>query len=356
MNIEQLNGKVQTVLGLIEPQDMGITSCHEHILWDMSAQQDAGPDSEKDLSGQKVTLDNLHIARARPGAIRDNMCQRDIPLAIKEVELFKFAGGGTLVELSQNGLHRNPAGLAQVAMATGVNIVMGCGYYIATTHPRDMDTKTEEEIADEIARDILIGAQGTGICSGIIGEIGNSNPWTTNEQKVLRACALAQRRTGAPMNIHPSISDELVLENIAIVKDAGADLTHIAISHVDGYEFSLPTLRKIMDAGCYVEYDGFGHSVYHFIYQDRVVHEDSDVRRIYDISRLIDEGYIDQILLGQDLFMKCALTSYGGYGYAHMINNLIPVMRAKKMKEEQIHILMVQNPSRFLRFKNISVQ
>jgi phosphotriesterase-related protein len=351
VNVEQLKGKVQTVLGVIEPEDIGITTCHEHILWDMSVGQEIGPASERGLSNQKVSLDNLHIARARPGAIRDNMCQTDESLAIKEVALFKYAGGGTIVELSQNGLHRDPAGLARVSRATGANIVMGSGYYISMTHPKDMDTRTEEEIADEVVRDILVGVGDTGIRSGIIGEIGNSNPWTPNEKKVIRACALAQRQTGAPINIHPSISDKLVLENIAVAKDAGADLTHIAISHVDGYEFSLPTLRKILKAGCYVEYDGFGHSVYHFIYQDRVIHEDSDLRRIYDITKLINEGYINQILLGQDLFMKCALTSYGGYGYAHIINNLMPLMRAKKMTEEQINTLIIENPKRFLQFK-----
>jgi phosphotriesterase-related protein len=354
VNAEHLKGKVQTVLGAIEPEALGITSCHEHILWDMAVGQEIGTASEKDLSNQKVSLDNLYIARANPGAIRDNMCQTDESLAIKEVALFKHAGGSTIVELSQNGLHRDPVGLVRVSRATGVNIIMGSGYYIATTHPKDMDTRTEEEIADEVVRDILVGLGYTGIRSGIIGEIGNSNPWTLNEKKVVRACALAQRQTGAPINIHPSISDKLVLENIAVAKDAGADLTNIAISHVDGYEFSLPTLRKILKAGCYVEYDGFGHSVYHFIYQDHVIHEDSDIRRIYDITRLINEGYINQILLGQDLFMKCALTAYGGYGYAHIINNLMPLMRAKRMTEEQIHTLLVENPRRFLQFKSAS--
>jgi predicted metal-dependent phosphotriesterase family hydrolase len=31
-----LAGKVQTVLGAIEPNSLGITSSHEHILFDMS--------------------------------------------------------------------------------------------------------------------------------------------------------------------------------------------------------------------------------------------------------------------------------------------------------------------------------
>jgi len=77
---------------------------------------------------------------------------------------------------------------------------------------------------------------------------------------------------------------------------------------------------------------------------------DSDIQRIYDIIRLINEGYNNQILLGQDLFFKCSLVAYGGFGYAHIIENLIPFMKAKGMTEQQIHTLLVENPGRFLQF------
>ena len=135
---------------------------------------------------------------------------------------FKDAGGGTMVEMSQHGMSRDPAGLAQVALATGLNIVMGSGYYLGMSHPADMDEKTEDQIADEIVGDILEGADGTEIRAGLIGEIGCSVPLSANERKVLRAAAAAQRRTGAPMDIHPGFSDESVLEIIAILQDAGA--------------------------------------------------------------------------------------------------------------------------------------
>jgi phosphotriesterase-related protein len=87
---------------------------------------------------------------------------------------------------------------------------------------------------------------------------------------------------------------------------------------------------------------------------DRVINEGNDIQRIYDIQRLIDDGYIDQILLGQDVFFKCSLAAYGGFGYAHIIDNLIPLMRAKGMTEPQINTLLVENPKRFLRFAPLS--
>jgi phosphotriesterase-related protein len=351
MNTEQLQGKAQTVLGSIDAEQIGIATCHEHILWDMSQYfREPSSATEREMARQPVGPDNLWWVRAHAAGNKDDIRQTDEQLAVSECLRFKVAGGGTIVELTLDGLCRDPLGLARVARATGLNIVMGSGYYSAFSHPDDMDQQTEEEIAEGIVREIMEGVRETGVRAGIIGEIGCSVPFARNEQKVLRASAMAQRRTGAPINVHPSINDELVIKNINILEDAGADLSRVAISHVDGFEFSLPTLRQILEAGCYVEYDGFGHTMYHQPYMDRVVNEGNDIQRIYDINRLIDEGYINQILLGQDVFFKCSLAAYGGFGYAHIIVNLIPLMRSKGMTERQIHTLLVENPKRFLQF------
>jgi phosphotriesterase-related protein len=161
---------------------------------------------------------------------------------------------------------------------------------------------------------------------------------------------IAQRRTGAPINIHPSIDDEVMLENIAILKDAGVDLKRVAISHIDGFGYSLSTRLKVLESGCYVEYDSFGQAIYHFFYMGRIANAMSDIQRLTDIIQLIDEGYLDRILLAQDFCFKCCLATYGGYGYAHLIKNLIPFMKAKGITEEQINTLLVDNPRRFLEF------
>ena len=355
MDTEYVQGKVQTVLGVIDSGKVGITSAHEHILFDMvDVWREPDAASERGLAFGKVTLENLGKVRANPAAIRDNMCQTDESLAISEVQRFKHAGGGTLVELSQKGLHRDPSGLARVARATGVNIVMGSGYYIGITHPVDMDTRTEDELADEMVRDILAGVGDTGVRAGIIGEIGCSYPCTSNEKKVLRAAAQAQQRTGVPINIHPSLTEEGLLDNISVLKNAGADLTHVAISHVDGYDYTIDTQRKVLEAGCYIVYDGCGNVVYPFYYMDQIINVDSDFHRIKKIRQLMEYGFVDRILLGGDICFKCLLAAYGGFGYAHIINNLIPLMRVKGMTEEQVHTLTVDNPTRFLQFRSIS--
>jgi phosphotriesterase-related protein len=341
MDQRDLVGKAQTVLGPVDGQSLGITSCHEHILWDMSTYfQEPATATERGLAHQPVSLENLGWVRANPNSNLD----------IRELLPFKYAGGGTLVELSPRGMARDPAGLAHVARATGLNIIMGCGYYVGQSHPKGMDLKTEEGIAQEIVGDIIEGVGDTGVRAGIIGEIGCSMPLTGNEVKVLRACAMAQRRTGAAINVHPSIDDEALLEGVRVLRDAGADLTRVAISHVDGFGFSPETRRKVLEMGCYLEFDGFGQSVYHFLYMGRVANADSDIKRIDDICQIIDMGFISQVLVAQDFCFKCCLAAYGGYGYAHILTNLQPFLRAKGMTKQQINTLLVENPRKLLEF------
>jgi predicted metal-dependent phosphotriesterase family hydrolase len=89
-----------TVLGPIPADRLGTTLPHEHLLVDFF----------------RVTLN--------ADGILD-----DVPLVIEEVRHFRAAGGATLVEVTSGGLGRRPTDLQRIAEATGVNVVMGCGWY-----------------------------------------------------------------------------------------------------------------------------------------------------------------------------------------------------------------------------------
>lgn len=258
------------------------------------------------------------------------------------------------MEMSPRGMCRDPEGLAYVARATGVNIVMGCGYYVGISHPGDMDERTECQITDEIVGEIFEGADGTGVRPGIIGEIGCSAPLSPNEVKVLRAAAAAQCRTGAPMDVHPGFDDAVALEIVEILRDAGAVLDHTMISHMEVMDFSLETRLRILEAGCYIGYDNFGNLGYPHAYLGKVVNLTTDLARIRDIKELIDLGFAERILLGQDLVFKDMLSAYGGYGYAHLLENAVPLMRDMGLAEEHIRAMLVDNPRRFLAFRELA--
>jgi phosphotriesterase-related protein len=76
----------------------------------------------------------------------------------------------------------------------------------------------------------------------------------------------------------------------------------------------------------------------------------NDAQRVNYIIRLIELGYLNQVLIATDTAMKSRLTVYGGPGYAHIPENVIPWMRAKGISEEAIRAITVENPKRILTF------
>ena len=279
----------------------------------------------------------------------ENLDLNDEEVAIKEASLFYRAGGKTIVDLTNLGLGRDPQALARISRATGLNIIMGSGYYREGS-PRDaeMRAKSEEEIADDIVRDIMIGDYG--ICAGIIGEIAaHLWPMSDVEAKSVRAAAQAQRATGAAINIHPGETEESALEILRVLGKAGADISRVVMSHPDRTGYSFDSMVEIAKAGCYVELDIFGREGYYPLRWG--VHEmPNDAQRVNHIIRLADKGYLNQILMSHDICMKANLTTYGGHGYTHIIENVIPWMRAKGMSEEEINTITVENPKRILTF------
>lgn len=348
---KKLSGKAQTVLGLIDGGELGFTLPHEHLLVDLSVRFKLLDESMsiRVMSQKPVCLETLGWVRFHAFENIDNLRLDDEEMMIKEALLYKRAGGQTIVDMTNQGLACDPHALARISRATGLNIIMGSGYYTVDSScgPKLKD-RTEGEIVDNIVTDIMVGTDG--ICAGMIGEIGaDSWPLDNDEIKSLRASARAQRATGAAVNIHPGRLEESPLQILQILDSAGADLSRVVISHQDRTAYSFESMLEMAKTGCYLEFDCFGKEGY---YSRRYGAFDrpNDAQRVNYIIRLIDKGYLNQILISQDICQKTCLTSYGGPGYAHILDNVIPWMRAKGMPEEAIHAITVENPKRLLTF------
>lgn len=345
------SGTVRTVLGDVEPASLGITLTHEHLLitfgrWRQELGTEVAAEPADSRAALPITLENLGWARRYWTSHIANRGLEDEEVAIDELRRFKEAGGGTIVDATNPDLKRDPEALARIARATGVQIVMGCGFYVDDNHPPDMDGRTEEQLATEIIADITEGCDGTPIKAGIIGEIGCSAPMTRNERTALRAAARAQRATGAALLIHPGRAVAAPLEAMRVVIDAGGDPQRTIVSHIDRTLFEQQDMIALAETGCYVEFDLFGQESSY--YPLAPIDMPNDATRIDHLQRLIMEGYGDKLLVAQDICHKTALVTYGGEGYAHIIENVLPVMRRKGMTEEQIDAILVRNPARVL--------
>lgn len=340
-------GLAHTVLGPIPAAKLGVTLPHEHLIvsTDCWFQAPTSADGEK-FAAAPILLRNLGRIRRTPFQNLTNLQLNDPALAMRELRQFRQGGGSTIVELSLPGIGRDLSMLEAISRRTKVNIVAGTGYYVAATHPPEVSRMTEDQIAEFMVGE-LRPATG-GIPAGVIGEIGTSQPITAAERTVLRAAAKAHKRTGAPISIHALPPGRTGLEALILLEEQGVDPGRVVISHMDT-EIDLDYHREVARHGAYVEYDLFGYvATGEDELAERRPPPPSDSERIRALATLIQEGSIDRLLLSHDICMKIQLTSYGGFGYAHLTANLPPTFEYFGIDAKALNHMTVMNPARWL--------
>jgi phosphotriesterase-related protein len=103
---------------------------------------------------------------------------------------------------------------------------------------------------------------------------------------------------------------------------------------------------ELARTGCYLEFDLFGQeSSYYPLAQ---IDMPNDATRVDHLRRLIDEGFGERLLIAHDICRKTSLVAYGGDGYAHILENVVPLMHRKGMTQPQIDAILLHNPARVL--------
>jgi phosphotriesterase-related protein len=339
-----LTGKAQTVLGIVDPATLGSTLMHEHVLWDlrtpeMRSRNDPGPE---------ISYKTLHAMSYGEYLSPRNLDFDDISVAIDELGMLRNDGGKTVVELTCGGIRPDPRGLAQVSEGTGIGIVMGCGYYVSEYQDPANQGRSVDDFAAEMAGQVLDGAWGTEVRSGIIGEIGTTEPWGELEKTVMKGAILAQQETGAALNIHPGRNPDLPQEIAEFVRDNGGDLGRTVISHIDRTIFDAERLLRLADTGVVIEFDLFGWESSFYPLAD--IDLPNDATRLQHIRTLIEHGHGDRVVISHDICFRTRLVNFGGHGYGHIFRNVVPMMRRRGYSEEEIGMILVDTPRRLLTF------
>jgi phosphotriesterase-related protein len=335
---------VQTVLGPIPADALGVTLPHEHLLVDLRFTHRP----REAPAPEPVGLQNLYEISYDWFSNLDNLHLSDEGDAIAEALAYRRAGGQALADPTSVGIARDPLALQRIARATGLHIVMGAGYYTAPTHPPDMDAREEDALTAEIVEDLTRGVGDTGVRAGLVGEIGCSWPWTPNERKSLRAAVRAARETGAPLMIHPGRHPDAPLAHLEEVGRLGLPLSRVILCHVERTIFDPDRLKAVADTGCFIEYDLFGVEISRFPWGGPDMPNDTE--RMRQVLWLWERGYGRQVLMSHDVCFKIRLTRYGGTGLVHILRRIVPRLRDRGLTEADVSTLMVDNPARALAF------
>ena len=355
-------GKIITVLGPIDSQDAGITLPHEHFFLDLSLPFDepdrwirAGRRAPEGAEARRIydlelRLDNWAEVNRLLWQTRDPLILDDFDLAVREVSAFKAAGGGTVIDVTSQGLGRDPERLARLSQSSGLHIVMGTGWYREGWRPIDFNGMSIDELASEMITEIVEGTGPDRIRAGVIGEIPVMDVATdpdSNDVKQLRAAAQASVKTGAALTLHQWVGDgEKLMKTLDILEAEGADLRRVIVGHVGGdAPDQLDILTKALLRGVTLEFDLLGGA---FLLEDKV----GDTRGAADaIVTLVNQGHADQLLMSQDVCTKPQLKAYGGNGYDYVLREVVPYLLAHGVSDAQVNKLLVTNPARLFSIK-----
>ncbi|WP_440708981.1 phosphotriesterase family protein [Herbiconiux sp. YIM B11900] len=334
---------MQTVLGAIGVDELGMTLMHEHTVRSPPELPYRGVrEFSPNLRHAPVTAENAWLVREDPYASLNNRALVELEVVAEELARFTEAGGRTIVDNS-NGPERDPALMVRLAETTGLNLVMGSGWSVT----RGTEASTQ---GDDVERyvDLLIAEHTEGVAlpdgrtvrPGVIGEIGVGPEFTGAELLGLRAAAIAQTALGVPLMIHLPGWRRLAHRVLDEVFEAGVDPRAVVLCHMDPSGVDPAYQLSVAERGAWLEFDMIGMpNNYPGEGQSPSVGQTVEA-----VAALVSAGYARQLLLSHDVGMKTMWTRYGGNGYGFVPSAFLPRLVEAGVDLAVTESLLVDNP------------
>ena len=313
--------KVRTLTGDVAPQSLGRTLIHEHLCVDWG-----------EMLGRPKVLDFDY----------DQMVGR----MVAKMEDLHRAGVGAMVECTPIGCGRYVDLFKDVARRSPVKIISSTGFFHESwcpIHPigRALDI---DAMSDLFIREITEGMGDTLIKAGMIKCATGDGRISPKEEQILRAAARAHKATGCPIITHTT--NGMGLEQLDIFESEGVTPQEVIVSHIGFETDPLDYSERMLRRGANVSFDRIGmHAFY----------DDDHWLRV--VGNAIRRGYGHQVMLSHD----AAVFAYGLEvtsgeqvfdDYTYIPRMFLPKLQTEVgVTDEQISIIMEQNPQRVLSFR-----
>lgn len=368
-----MNRKIMTVCGPVEPEALGFTSMHEHILSDCTMfrgrrRNAAGTAGERNPGVQdKLHLSNRSAVRHNITLLLDNLRLDDEEAMGNEVAAFRENGGSAIVEVSAPGIRSSAEdvlALRRIGEKTGVHIIASTGLYAEYSWPEAYRQMDFNGFTGYLRREIKQGIGQTGILPGHI-KAAYETPQPHLED-YLRAAAHVSGETGLSLQVHlgPDITPEEVRHNVIRPLLAGGCipgktiLCHVQllmgllslkelINTPGRVPFNLSLHRELLEQGFILSFTPFGLEA-----DDEplgIAHY-ADWYILSGLAALLRDGYAEQLVIGNDVFTKLATRYGGGEGYCRLTDFVVPVLKECGFSSQDIDQLTVHNPRKILMY------
>ncbi len=302
---------VQTVLGPVPSDQLGLTYGHEHLFVTSAGLREFYPwlfDTEAELD---------HVTA--------------------ELVETREAGVNTIVDVTTPDLGRQPELMRTVSERSGVNVVIATGLWLDP--PRAMREATADEYAGIFQHEIEVGVGGTDIRAGVI-KVANADPpgIGAQEEAILRGAAEASTRTGVPITTHTG-PYTIGRDQMRVFADTGIAPHLVAIGH--SYTSDVEYLREVLEAGHYLSIDRFRWN------------PDIEDAIIAAIATLCAEGRAGRIMLSHDHAPEHnSFRRHGAHeppsGFTYIVNQVRPKLEAAGVSAADIEAMLFEAPRTFL--------
>jgi len=287
---------VRTVLGDIDPQELGPCDAHEHLFLDTPAQ---------------------------PG---EEFLDRD--KAVEEARTLADAGASALVDWTPLGLGRDLDGLAHVSRETGLHVVAATGLHRDAHYSGDDPYRAMP--VDQLTR--LFAEELAARC-GVVKAGASYHHLTPFEQKAFAAVAAAHDETRAPVCVHTQ-HGTMGLAIVERLQSLGVSPAAVILAHVDRNPDAAEHAETAA-TGATLQLDGPGRAKYW---------PDSTILQL--IAELADRGHADRLLLGGDTGRRGMMRAYGGGpGLDYVFRRFRPRLE-RELGADLTRRIFVANPAR----------
>ncbi len=298
-------GRVQTVLGPVEPWQLGPTLTHEHVLVDF-------------VGADRVSPERYDA---------DEVFRTMLPYLAS----LKDAGIETLVECTPDYLGRDVGLLKRLSLASGVRLVTNTGLYKDPYLPAWAHVASAEELALHWIEEARSGIGPERIRPGFIKIAANEGELVDVQRRIVRAAALASKATGLPIAAHTTQGTS-ALQELDILADVGCPASHLIVVHSDAEPDEALRFR-VASRGAWLSYDG--------------IRKENAGERVEQVRRAFAR-YPDQLLISQDAGWYNVGQPGGGdiVPWDWLPRAFVPMLRDAGLSEADVRRLLVVNPAR----------
>lgn len=310
---------VNTVLGPVPADDLGVVSVHEALL-------SVVPGAEHAFD---IRIDRAEIFETLAAKLKD----------------FRAHGGGTIVDSTGMFHGRDVRLYESLARTTGVHIVASTGQgpeellggYFLTPQTNPPTPWPAEKFADLFTKEVTEGMVVPRVerrgAAGLVATTATREGMTATDESLFRGAARAALSTGVAVSVRYGRD---ALHDLGVVLDEKLPADRVVVGGLDR--------RDAVAAGAPLEVARRGA----YVALDHVGTEDdthlTDDERAALVAGLVEAGFADRVLLSAGATGVAKGHTGNDVPYSYLLTTFVPLLKAQGLGDEDARRILVENP------------